>query len=943
VGLLVRVGSAVVIPVNCNLFFNGSNVVQIAWNCYPGKSYVVQTSTNLAQQWQNAPTTPPILSTTTNWLSYSFPVTRKAQFFKVVRLDTDGPEVYKTAPFDGAIGVDPHATIQAWLRDDSGVNPNTIALTIGTNAPVSLKDSRLSYVGGVLTYTPGTNEFLGAKGQIMMLALAVADTLGNQTTNFTWSFQLALAPVLSTNIVFLGGTKPAPCNLTLLSTNGDYFAFSYTGSCCLTNGTQLINTNLYTGYTRTVLSFTNYPASNIVVALTRPTKLAELLQAGTLSSGAFNLLTNSAGGKYQPKDLTTTLDFPVQFTGPLRSVLYQDANFLVETLPTSQLELNTTLHVVANFQGFKLTALQAQLTGTASFELDVHGLASAPKDLADSVALIKPVHKVYGTLIGYVPVWVDVVVEVNAGFTANFSASADITAGIGAAKTISVGKKWDATNVPKDIYDNPPVAMSFLGPTWQIQGSAYIRPYLQPKVSVLIYSVAGVSADLKPYLELSGSAQLNPPQWDLGMYAGLDSTVGLDLSVWDSSWGDLPSLPLTLIPRQTLWHDSGSSGSLTPPQITVQPQSQTASLGSTVSFYIQAQGSAPLSYCWYKNALPLTDDTRITGSANSALRIASIQSSDAGNYTVRVSNQAGSVSSGGATVTVLSATPLGMALIPAGSFTMGNCMDPGEGWSDELPLHTVYVSAFYMDKYLVTKSLWDTVYQWAIAHGYTFDNAGSGKASTHPVQTIDWYDCVKWCNARSEKEGRAPAYYTDVGLSVRYRTGQVAPYVSWMAGYRLPTEAEWEKAARGGVSGQRFPWGNTISWSQANYCAVPGGSYEGHAMSYDVNPTASVNPTFATLDMPYTSPVGYFAANGYGLYDMAGNAWQWCWDWYGSNASGSQTDPRGPTTGSRRVFRGAGWGNVAILCRTADRYGSCPPTYSYYDVGLRSVLSSGQP
>ena len=97
----------------------------------------------------------------------------------------------------------------------------------------------------------------------------MADTLGNQTTNFTWSFQLALAPVLSTNIVFLGGTNPAPCNLTLLSTNGDYFTFSYTGSCCLTNGMQLVNTNLYTGYARTVLSFTNYPDSNTVVALTR--------------------------------------------------------------------------------------------------------------------------------------------------------------------------------------------------------------------------------------------------------------------------------------------------------------------------------------------------------------------------------------------------------------------------------------------------------------------------------------------------------------------------------------------------------------------------------------------------------------------------------------------------------------------------------------------------
>ena len=253
VGLLVRVGPAVVIPVNCNLFFNGSNAVQIGWNAYPGKSYVVQSTMNLAQPWQSgAP-----LTTTNNAIYQSFPVTGIAQFFKVVRLDTDGPEVYKTSPFDGAIGVNPQATVQAWLRDDSGVNTNSIALTVGTNAPVSLKDPRLSYVSGMLTYTPGTNEFFGTNGQIMTIGLAVTDILDNLTTNFTWSFQLALSPVISTNIVFLGGTNPTPCKLALLSTNGDYFTFSYAGSCCLTNGTQLINTNLYTGYARTVVSFTD--------------------------------------------------------------------------------------------------------------------------------------------------------------------------------------------------------------------------------------------------------------------------------------------------------------------------------------------------------------------------------------------------------------------------------------------------------------------------------------------------------------------------------------------------------------------------------------------------------------------------------------------------------------------------------------------------------------
>jgi formylglycine-generating enzyme len=285
-------------------------------------------------------------------------------------------------------------------------------------------------------------------------------------------------------------------------------------------------------------------------------------------------------------------------------------------------------------------------------------------------------------------------------------------------------------------------------------------------------------------------------------------------------------------------------------------------------------------------------------------------------------------------VMVLNSAPNNMALIPAGSFTMGDTFSEGD--SDELPLHTVNVSAFYMDKYEVTKALWDDVYVWAINHGYSFDSVGSGKAANHPVQTIAWYDMVKWCNARSEKEGKTPAYYTDAGLSARYRTGQVAPYVNWSSGYRLPTEAEWEKAARGGASGHRFSWtdADTITHSRANY-------YSSSSYAYDVSPTSGYHPTFNIGISPYTSPVGSFAPNGYGLYDMTGNVWEWCWDWYGSYSPSSQSDPRGPPSGSLRVLRGGSWTDYAIGCRSAYR-GNDTPGGTSYAYGFRSVLPPGQ-
>jgi formylglycine-generating enzyme required for sulfatase activity len=136
------------------------------------------------------------------------------------------------------------------------------------------------------------------------------------------------------------------------------------------------------------------------------------------------------------------------------------------------------------------------------------------------------------------------------------------------------------------------------------------------------------------------------------------------------------------------------------------------------------------------------------------------------------------------------------------------------------PPVNITVSAFYMGKYEVTKADWDEVRAWAFSNGYWDLSVGRGRSSKHPVESINWFDMVKWCNARSQKEGLTPVYRLGNAESGEVmKTGTAVPVANWGAnGYRLPTDAEWEKAARGGVSGKRFPWGSdTISHAEANF------------------------------------------------------------------------------------------------------------------------------
>ena len=236
-----------------------------------------------------------------------------------------------------------------------------------------------------------------------------------------------------------------------------------------------------------------------------------------------------------------------------------------------------------------------------------------------------------------------------------------------------------------------------------------------------------------------------------------------------------------------------------------------------------------------------------------------------------------------------------MVYVPGGSFQMGN-PDSSVGDSDERPVHTVTVSGFYMGKHEVTQGQWQAVMG---------SNPSSFRGTNLPVESVSWYDAVEFCNALSVAESLTPYYTINKNQTDPNNTSSYDTY-KWLvttntsaAGYRLPTEAQWEYAAKGG------------NGSPGNY------TYSGSNTAADV-------AWYSGNSGSTTHTVGTKAANGLGIYDMSGNVWEWCWDWYGSYSNTAQTDPVGASSGSFRVERGGGWGRSAGIVRSADRYGSGP-------------------
>lgn len=323
--------------------------------------------------------------------------------------------------------------------------------------------------------------------------------------------------------------------------------------------------------------------------------------------------------------------------------------------------------------------------------------------------------------------------------------------------------------------------------------------------------------------------------------------------------------------------------------------------------------------CWSTNATPTIADNKTTDGAGIGKFTSLITGLTANStYFLRAyaTTNAGTGYGNTYQFTTKNSTNIQTALIPAGTFTMGSPLSEGSRNSNEAQ-HSVTLSAFRMSKYEITNAQYAT-----FLNAKSIGSNGLYSAGAYPTQTLifassgssDWglhYTASQWTPVTGYEN--APV------INVTwYGAAEFATYV----GGTLPTEAQWEYACRAGTT-TIFNTGNFMTNLQANY---------DWRLSYN----GATNTVTTPPDK--TQPVGTYTANAYGLYDMHGNVWEWCMDWYNDDyPTSAQPNPTGVTTGSYRVIRGGSWSNIAPNCRSAYR-NSREPNGNFNFVGFRVVL-----
>jgi formylglycine-generating enzyme required for sulfatase activity len=379
------------------------------------------------------------------------------------------------------------------------------------------------------------------------------------------------------------------------------------------------------------------------------------------------------------------------------------------------------------------------------------------------------------------------------------------------------------------------------------------------------------------------------------------------------------------------------SGTATVAAVTISPAPAIAAKGGTAAFtaMVTGTGNPAQTVTWEVSG---NTGTGTTINATGLLTVA--VSETASSLTVKATSTVDTTQSNTVVVTVLPYTEMLLATpdtVNTITITGNAAYNASDGNTLFRTGRTVILSPFKIAKYATTYELWYEVRQWAAGNGYIILNAGreghdgttgdspTTVAKTEPVTYINWRDAVIWCNAYSEMSGKEPVYYTDTSYTTVLKvstntdsTNTAADYAKMKPGangFRLPTEAEWEYAARGG-----------------GIPAITGTFVYTYAGSNTIEDVA-----WYSVNASGTHEVGTKNPNTLGLYNMSGNVREWCWDWFGNIGTGTVDNPKGPASSSHRVIRGGGWIYDASHCTVAYR-NIFSPSYGSGTIGFRLVV-----
>lgn len=941
---------------------------KIIWDTEPGMKYRLERSSDL-QSWTAEAGYPIPASGIAD--QFSFTATGERMFYRVSVVDEQPPTIAARSPANRDFSVKRQGKVEVQLVDASAINGASIQLTVGTLGTFGTNDARVSFVDNRLTFEAGAGNPLAGYGETVSVSLVVADVLGN-STNHVWTFDLEGETQVAANLFVFGssqaqlsgqqsdgggGVRAVLAGQPRTSASGDWrlaevlpdrIVISYTGSApALAVGTYVCNqtpTKADQIFYRKVNARSDDTTNRRLTLFTQDVPLTEIMPKGSLAlSGESRIYEVGEDSALMGLMGVFEREFELPSVGAdVSGVIPHNSGQEIIKLDLASIWLHSKLKLAFENAGGELQRFTLHLDGKIEAEL----VTTFYFDLINPVykelefELFSRKRMVFvGMAGGVVPVWAELKFTLESILSFQMAVDAYLRTGITQDIKLDFQVDYDRATVPKVRYESSVTVETpeFIPLTYTFNGAAELGAKLIPQFDFRLYSLVGFYFNIDPRVEIDGQAMLGPggyeADWRMGFYADLNA--GLSVAGVDQE--DLPAAdPIRLFKwERTQYYP-------TPVVINIRqhPVSQTVQEGANVHFEVNAFHVLPLTYQWYHRGIPLP------GKTNSTLELPDVKSAHTGLYHVRVSTITEQAVSTNALLVVLppGPTPMpvpeGMVLVPAGSFNMGDAFH--EGQSKERPVHQVYVSSFFMDKFEVTKTQWESVKGWATTNGYAFfqgfynPDDGLAKGGNHPVTVIDWFDAIKWCNAKSEKEGVTPAYYHDVNFRQVIRSGDLFSqiHIKWDGGYRLPTEAEWEKAARGGVQGQRFPTGNTLTHQVANY-----NSYSGFA--YDTSQTRGWHPTYGSGALPWTSPGGSFAPNGYGLYDMEGNVSEWCWDWYGEGyyAVSPGANPKGSATGVYRIIRGSAWWGGADSARVANRTEE-DPRFKRNEVGFRTVRSA---